>query len=186
MAAKHQLYLDIPTTTLSTYLRIVDFSVYSLYVPESCAKLEITTPGANSAKVFDVTPGFVKMFTTCQLGLQKTGCDDPQDLPDGNYLIRYSISPNDKVFVEYNHYRTTKLYNDYSKQLCEFDICASEPDAEKKKLIADLGDVRTYMEAAKIKAEYCNDLKAAQELYDFAQKKLKKVGASEGCCTSCS
>lgn len=186
MSVKHQLFLDIPTTTNTNYLRIVDTSLYSLFIPATCPKLEIWTPGANTAKSFDVNVNFTMMLTTCQLGLQKNNCDVLQDLPDGNYVVRYSLSPNDKVFVEYNHYRVTNLYNKYAKQMCEFDICAAEPEADKKKLISDLAEVKSYMDAAKIKAEYCNDVKAAQELYDFANKKLTKVGSSDGCCTSCS
>jgi hypothetical protein len=186
MSVKHQLFLDIPTTVNTQYLRIVDTSIYNDSIPVVCAKLEIWTPGASVSKVFDVDVDFVMKLTTCQLGLQKSNCDVLQDLPDGNYTVRYSISPNDKVFVEYNHYRVANLYSKYAKQMCEFDICAAEPEADKKKLISDLAEVKSYMDAAKIKAEYCNDLKAAQELYDFANKKLTKVGSSNGCCSSCS
>lgn len=186
MSAKHQLSLSIPVTTNKTYLRIIDTSLYSLFAPATCPKLEVTTPGANTSKVFNVDVNFTMMLTTCQLGLQSKDCDNPQDLPDGNYLIRYSVSPNDKVFVEYNHFRVTNLYEKYAKQMCEFDICAAEPEADKKKLIADLVEIKGYMDAAQIKAEYCNDLKSAQELYDFANKKLTKIGSTNGCCTSCS
>lgn len=183
MSYKHQLFLDIPDTANPKILRVIDSSIYSDVVPYSCGVLQVVTPGASSAIEFSVNQNFSLILKTFDLGLQKPG-GDAQDLPDGNYRLRYSISPNDKVFVEYNYFRVTRLYEKYAKQLCEFDICASEPNADKKKLLSELQSIKQYMEAAKIKAEYCNDLKAAQELYDYAQKRLDKVG-NNLCCTSC-
>lgn len=183
MSFKHQLFLDIPVTANAKVLRILDESIYGEHVPYTCATVQVLTPGAASPKTFSVDKAFNLLLKAGDLGLQKSG-GDPQDLPDGNYKITYSVSPNDKVYVEYNHFRITRLYDKYAQQICEFDICANTSNSDQKKLIEELQSIKQYMEAAKIKAEYCNDLKAAQELYDYAQKKLAKVD-NNNCCTSC-
>jgi hypothetical protein len=62
-------------------------------------------------------------LTACTLALQKIDCGTKQqEIPDGIYIIRYSVSPNLKVYVEYNHLRVTRLMTNYYKVLCELNV----------------------------------------------------------------
>jgi hypothetical protein len=140
-----------------------------------CARLEITVPGFVSAAVVEVVHGFNRFLTSCDLGLQSVGCDDETlVLPDGIYVIRYSVSPNDAVFVEYNHLRMTQAWNKYFKQLCALNLGHCEPDAEVKETLRRFQLVRSFLEAAKAKVEFCHEPKKGMELFGYAGRMMEK------------
>ena len=65
------------------------------------------------------------------MGLQTTSCSSTRSsINDGIYIIKYSVSPNDKVYVEYNHLRVTEILTTYYKKLCELDVQPCQPSSQ--------------------------------------------------------
>ena len=182
--AQHKLSLEAPDTLNLAILRLVDTSIYNNMVNVECPLLEVTLPGFNYSVQFDgsqIAPGFMLNLNACDLEVQTQNCGTKfNNLPDGIYVIRYSVSPNEIIYVEYNHLRVTNLLSNYQKILCELDITACEPSSELSKKMALLREIRTYIDAAKAKVEICHEPKKGMELYTYAQKLLAKFD-----CRSC-
>lgn len=177
---KHILSLDITETNNISVLRIADTSQYADF-PATCGVLQIKVPGFNHTQDIDILPNFNLVLNACTLGIQTTGCNEHLAyLPDGIYQIKYSVSPNDQVYVEYAHLRTTATMNKYYGLLCDIELAACEPDAEVKDQLQKLRLVRSYVEAAKAQVEYCHDLEKGIELLKYAQSQLNKY-AADGC-----
>ena len=120
-------------------------------------------------------------LTACDLEVQIDGCGTVfNNLPDGIYVIKYSVSPNDQVFVEYNHMRLTKALTLYNQAYCDLDMGACDPDSVLAKKLKDLRKIKSYLDAAKAKVEICHEPRKGMELYKYA---LKMLGKFE--CNSC-
>lgn len=182
--ARHTLSLEAPDTLNLCQLRLVDTSIYNEDTAVKCPFLQVTLPGFNYSVNFeepDVTPGFILNLTACDLEIQTTGCGTTYNpLPDGIYVIRYSVSPNDLVYVEYNHLRITKALMRYNEMLCDLDLGACEPDAKLEKKMQELHKIFMYLQAAKAKVEICHEPRKGMELYNYAVKLLGKMD-----CKSC-
>lgn len=194
MAYKHQLSLEVPETNNCSVFRVVDTSIYDEHVPVTCAKLEITSPGFNEPVVIDVVLSedpntnapinFSYILNGCTLGIQTANCGQVSErLPDGIYTIRYSVSPNDKVFVEYYYLRTCMTNNKYFNELCKLELAACEPQPEVKAQLNELRMIKSFIDAAKAKVEQCNDLQEGMELLMYAQTRLQKYAS--GTCSNC-
>ena len=176
MASKHQLSLELPDTNNIKVLRIFDTSIYADGVGQDCGVLSITSPGFNLPVNIELLPGFNTTLTACTLGLQKTGCSEAvQPLPDGIYVINYSMSPNSIVQVEYNHLRVTQTVNRYYNLMCELEMSACEPGADVKEKLEELRLIKSFIDAAKAKVEYCHSPEAGIELLMYAKKRLDKI-----------
>jgi hypothetical protein len=186
MASKHQLSLELPDTNNIKVLRIFDTSIYADGVGKDCGTLSITSPGFNLPVNIEMLPGFNTTLTACTLGLQSSGCSEAvQPLPDGIYVINYSMSPNSAVYVEYNHLRVTQTVNRYYNLLCELEMSACEPDADIKEKLIELRLIKSFIDAAKGKVEYCHSPEAGMELLLYAKKRLDKLTNSlcgNDCC----
>lgn len=182
--AKHVLSLEAPDTLNLCQLRVVDTSLYNEDVEVKCPLLEITLPGFNysvNLEEPDIAPGFMLNLTACDLEIQ-TECNGAtyNTLPDGIYVIKYSVSPNEHVYVTYNHLRMTKALTMYYDALCELDLGACEPDKKLEKKLDELHQIRMYLDAAKAKVEICHEPRKGMELYKYAFKLLSKME-----CKSC-
>ena len=176
MASKHQLSLELPDTNNIKVLRIFDTSIYADGIGKDCGTLSITSPGFNLPVNIEMLPGFNTTLTACTLGLQKTGCSDAlQPIPDGIYVINYSLSPNSIVQVEYNYLRVTQTVNRYYNLLCELEMSACEPGADVKEKLEELRLIKSFIDAAKAKVEYCHSPEAGIELLMYAKKRLDKI-----------
>jgi hypothetical protein len=172
----HKLSLEVPTVLNSCILKIFDTSVYADYLPVTCPTLHITPPGFNHSIELDFTPGSSPVITACDLTLQTNNCDENlESIPDGIYIIKYSVSPNEVVYVEYNHLRITKALERYTKILCELDLAACEPSKFVEEKLLKLRQIKTYLEAAKAKVEYCHEPDKGMSLYNYALKLLNKL-----------
>lgn len=178
------LSLEAPDTLNKCILRIVDTSVYNPLSPVLCPTLQVTLPGFSTPAVFlepISNPGFMLNLTACDLGVQSVSCGTVfNDLPDGIYILRYSNSPNDLVYVDYNHLRITKALWKYNNILCDLDIAACDPPEIVKKKMAMLTMIRMYLDAAKAQVEVCHKPSKGMELYNYAVKLLDKMN-----CTTC-
>jgi len=179
---RHILGLDIFETANLTTLRIADASVYADF-PATCGLLEIQAPGFNIVKQFDVTPNFNLVLNACSLGLQTVGCGETaSDLPDGIWKIRYSVSPNDKVYVEYAFLRTTAFMNKYYQILCDLDMSGCDPSEEVKDKLEELSIIKMYLDSAKSEVEYCHELQKGMQVYNYAKSQLDKFAIA--CCSA--
>lgn len=180
--AKHTVSLEIPDTLNDCILRVVDTSLYADKVPVECPYLDVLVPGFTCAVRLDVAPGFCNLnLTACDLEIQTENCGSIYDpLPDGVYVIKYSIAPNEYVYAEYNHLRTTSIMNKYNEILCALDVSTCDPIPETKAKIKELRLIEMLIKAAKAKVEYCHEASQGMDLYEYAKKRLEKLH-----CTVC-
>lgn len=191
MAIRHQLALDIPDTNNPSVFRVIDASIYGEGLEVKCATLEITSPGFSSPVQIDVTTyasntvaSFNLVLNACSLGLITNGncMENAPALPDGIFKVKYSVSPNDSVYVEYYHFRMTQTYNRYNEQLCMLELAPCEPSVETRARLNELRTIKSFMEAAKIKAEQCHDPEMAMQLMLYAKTRLDKyIGGCKNC-----
>jgi hypothetical protein len=181
---QHILSLEAPDTMNDCILRVVDTTVYDPILQVDCPRLEVTLPGFSySVQLGEdkIAPGFILNLTACDLEVQKSNCGKSFDsLPDGVYIIKYSVSPNDQVYVEYNHLRITSALNTYKNVMCDIDVAGCEPNSETAKKLEQLRKIKSYLEAAKAKVEICHEPKKGMEIYNYATKLLSKFE-----CNSC-
>tara|TARA_Y100000592_G_C5479139_1_gene324237 strand:+ start:5227 stop:5784 length:558 start_codon:yes stop_codon:yes gene_type:complete len=176
MADKHILSLEVPDVANCEIMTIKDTSQYTSNLPVDCPQLQITRAGFNTFASIVVTKNFNLNLSACDLGVQTTNCSSVQTvIPDGIYIIKYSVSPNDKVKVEYNHLRVTSILTKYYKTLCDIDISTCEPHSERRDLIEEMQYIKTLIDGAVAKVEYCGNPHSGLELYNFALKRLEKI-----------
>jgi hypothetical protein len=172
----NKLNLNVPDILAACVLRIEDISIYNDLVPRICPTLQISVPGFNDCVTLTELPKeFILNLTACDLGLQTSDCGtESQDLPDGVYTVKYSQSPNEKVYVEYDHLRVTLLKRKLKQEWCNLELGACEPSVEIGKKMQQLTLIDSYVEAGKAKVEYCNDVEAGMALYNYANKLLSE------------
>jgi hypothetical protein len=186
--ANHVLSLEIPTVMNSCILKILDTSVYqtsSPNIPIVCPTLSITAPGFTTSveiagtRMTDFVDYGHITITACDLGLQLTNCGTSYyDIPDGIYIVKYSVSPNTQVYVQYNYMRITKALIRYNKTLCDVDVAACDPPYKIKEKLETLRMIRMYLDAAKAKVEFCHEPQKGMSLYNYAMKLLSKFDCS--------
>ena len=170
---QHNLSLYIPNILNECIIKIEDISVYAELLAIDCPLLQITPPGFTYAVHFhDGAPNGSYFLTAVDLELG-TSAEDP--LPDGVYVIRYSVSPNDKVFVEYNYLRTTSIMNKYYKILCNLEVSNCEPPRELAETLNKMRMIKMLIEAAKAKVEYCHSVTEGMDMYAYALKLLNRI-----------
>jgi len=140
------------------------------------SRVIITMPGFTAPVLIKTDEKFDLCLNACVLALQKVDCGTKRmKLPDGLYIVRYSVSPNDKVYVEYNHLRVTNLLTSYYKKLCDIDVKACEPSSEREDLLRKMNYIKTLIDAAVAEVEYCSSPNKGMELYNYAEKLLNKI-----------
>jgi len=187
MAKQHILSLEIPAVSNCELLCIKDTSQYNTELAVDCEELLITLPGYSVPVLIKVDKNFDMCLTACTLALQKLKCGTIQDkIPDGIYIVRYSVSPNSKVYVEYNHLRVTRLLTTYYDVLCDLDVNACQPDSAKQALLSEMSYIRTMIDAAVSNVEYCQSAAQGMQLYNYAKTRLNKIACPSGNCGSSS
>lgn len=177
--AQHVLSLEAPDTLNGCILRIQDTSVYNSQISAICPLLQVTLPGFNIPVRFTdelITIGFSLNLTACDLKLQTVNCGTKyNDLPDGIYILRYSVSPNDIVYVEYNHLRITCALNRIEDIYCSLDLAACDPPEKVKNKLQQVRLIQQYLKAAKSEVETCHHPSRGMELYRYAMKLIDKM-----------
>lgn len=167
---------EIPSNDCK-FLRIADNSYYNPNVTIENPILEITVPGFDCAAILTVSPGFNQLLNSSTLKIAgSTAFGSLLVLPDGPYYIRYSIKPNDKLFVNYTLFRVCQITQRYLKAVCSlFDgQCEiSKADFEKKR--KDLIWIKELIDASKAMAEECGEATKAIELYNEANRLLTGI-----------
>jgi hypothetical protein len=179
MPNKHQLSLEVPDTNNCSVFRIIDTSLYSDLLKITCGNLQITSPGFNESVSIEVLPHFNLVLNACTLGLQSSGCGSiSETLPDGIYNVTYTVSPSNEVYVEYKYLRMCNVLNKYFNELCKIELAACEPEADVKEQLAELRLIKSFLDAAKVKVEYCESPEEGMDLFVYAQERLKKIGST--------
>ncbi len=176
----HRLSLEAPTTLNPYILRIDDTSVYSSELEVTCPQLLVQFPGfKRSVEIIPTIDRnsrgewvpFRGIYTGVSLGLGRNICK----LQDGIYILHYSVSPNNLVYVEYTHLRITNAMNRIYDLYCDIDLSASTPYKETKEKLDRIKEIEEFLEAAKSKVENCGDQSKGLELYNYAIKLLDKM-----------
>ena len=182
--AQNVLSLEAPDTLNKCILRVVDTSVYNPLSSPVCHLLQVTPPGFTYPVNFtdvDIQLGFNLNLTACDLEMQVTDCGNTyNDLPDGIYILRYSVSPDNLVYVEYNHLRITMALNKVQGVYCNLDLGTCDPPVSVKKKLEEIRYIQQLLLAAKAEVEFCHHPDKGLDLYNYALKLLKKMT-----CTSC-
>ena len=174
-----KLQVDYQDSNNPKIFRLIDDSEYNPNIAVCDATLEITPPGFQCSTVFTVQPYFNVVLNASILNILKVkSYKSLADLPDGTYRIKYSISPNDQLFVEYDYFRTVKLMEKYSKIVCGLldkkrDYTVREFDDIKQEILW----IYQLIQSSKFKVEICNDCDKGIELYNEASHLLNKYVA---------
>lgn len=173
---KHFLALNIIDTYNPKVLTILDESEYSSELPIDCARLKIFPPGFNTPVFIDETPGFNIRLSACALNLQRSKCGELQaDLPDGIYIINYSVSPLDKVFIEYNYLRITGIMNALRIAQGNVLLQPCTPMDDMMEQLEELQLIEDFINAAKISVEDHHKPKIGIDLLTYAKNRLDKL-----------
>jgi len=156
--------------------RLIDESEYNPKIAVSSPTLEITPPGFNSPTIFTVKPYFNMVFNASILNILKVkSIALLADLPDGTYGIKYSISPNTELFVEYDYFRTVKLREKFSRIVCGLldkkrDYTVKEFEEIKQEILW----IDQLIDSSKYKVEICEEPDKGILLYNEASHLLDK------------
>ena len=182
--AQHVLSIETPDTLNRSILRVQDTSIYNPQIEVICPLLQVTLPGFNTPVQFteqQIQPGFSLNLTACDLQIQNANCGTSYaSLPDGIYIIKYSVSPNEIVYAEYNHLRVTCALNKIQAVYCDLDLGTCDPPVKIKERLEQISLIQQYISSAKAMVEYCHEPSKGMSQYNYAIKMLDKIS-----CTSC-
>jgi hypothetical protein len=181
---QHILQLQVTDTYNPGIFLIKDTSIYSSLLPISCPELQILPPGFGVPTVVSVQSGFDLVLNACGLGiLQAPACATSCPmLIDGIYNIRYSVSPNSQVWVEYNYLRITKAVNTLNELLCKLPLQCSLPSQELEYDINNITMIREYLNAAQIYVGQMNRCADGINMYRFALTLIEKMSTCRPNC----
>lgn len=179
-----KLNLDIIDTHDFKTLGILDTSWYNPDITIESPTIEIVPPGYTHA----VSPFFMiralNIFNSNGLGLTKASCEEELiDLPDGLWKIKYSICPNDKLFIERFFLKTDRIQCRFTQAFLNLDLSSLNTDIQKKKK-ANLDDIELYINGA-IAASNDQNAKLASDLYKKANKLLDRYLENNGLSCGC-
>lgn len=173
---EHKLGIEIVETKNEKILRLIDASIYVGGVPVVCPKIYITAPGFQFSSVHEVDENFNMILTACDLEIQSGNCDSQQNnLPDGVYAIKYTVSPHEYLFTEVNHLRLSQTYNRIEKLYCNLGMPTSDLTGRTKEKLSKINEVENYLKASKASIETCQNTKYGTELYKYAIKLLDRI-----------
>jgi len=175
---RHILQLAFPDTTNEGVLLIKDISVYATGLPVSCLELQILPPGYSVPTIVgNITQGFDLVLNACQIGmLSATKCTNScPGLPDGIYHIRYSVSPNSIVFVEYDLMRVTHAMNRLMNLLCALSIPTCLPSSQLQAQLEQLWFIQWLLVSAKVTVEDEHNPTKGMNQYKYAISLIDKL-----------
>ncbi len=183
--AKHILALSIPNTTNEGILLIDDISVYDTVLPVTCPNLQITPAGFTyPASIEPDTKGFRLVLSACTIGIVSPGgcATGLPALPDGIWDIRYSVSPNDGVFVSYKILRVVKALNRYMNLLGKLRLPTSLPTQELIYQLQQLDLIYNFILSAKVTVEDFHIYDDGINQLRYAESLMDKMSSSKPFC----
>lgn len=178
-----KLEYKIDNTGDCRFLHISDISTYDDRENVTNLYLEIKPPGAECFTTFHWYPCFKEKLSCSDLGICCVGCtDELNNLPDGNYEINISITPNQTTLTQYNYFRVCQLNNNYIKKLLSyFANKCNYSRMEKKCKQEELLSIDQLIKASVYMAEDHLDVDKAIELYNEAANKIKNFDDKDNC-----
>jgi hypothetical protein len=175
-----RLSFDIIDTHDFKTLGILDTTWYNPDIKVETPTIEIIPPGYTIvASPFYMIKG-LNIYNSNGLGITRASCEeDLVDLPDGIWRVKYSICPNDKLFIERFFLKTDKIWCRYTQAFLTLDLknAESKKDVERKK---KLNEIEFYINGA-IAASNNQDAKNAIDLYNKAEKALSRFFSDCNC-----
>lgn len=174
-----KLNINIQDTHDFKTLGLIDVSWYNPDIRVEDATIEILPPGYKFAASPFFMVGALNVYNSHGVGITKASCgEDPVNLPDGIWKIKYSICPNDKLFIEKFFLKTDLLQCKFTQAFLTLDFQAGEPDKTKKK---ELDEIEFFIKGA-IAAANNQDANLAISFYTKADNLLNSFGTSNcGC-----
>jgi len=171
-----RLSFDIIDTHDFKTLGIVDTSWYNPDITVEEPTIEIVPPGHTlAASPFFMTRG-LNVYNSNGVGITRVSCEEELiDLPDGLWKVKYSICPNDKLFVERFFLRTDKIQCRCAQAFLSLDLNLPSDSSEEKHKRAKLAEIEFYITGA-IAAANNQDAKLANDLYRKADRLLDQWG----------
>lgn len=164
---------EIPTNNPKTLI-LKDTSFYNESIKTENCILEISTPGSYITQIFKVRPDFIKTYNSSSLKiLPVKKASQLIPLPDGIYNIKYSVKPNNLVFVEYSLMRNVRILQRYYSAGCDLftnkcDITKREFEQRREQLTW----IKELIDFSKYKVEECGEEQAGLDLYNQAKELL--------------
>jgi hypothetical protein len=176
-----KLNLDVVDTHNFKTLGLVDTSWYNPNITIETPTLQILVPGFSKYVSPAFVPKSLNIFNSNSVGLTNAGCEQELiELPDGLWKIKYSICPNDKLFIEKIFLRTDKLLCRYTQAFLTLDLEKMSEDKERQKRRA-LEEAELYFKYAHAAANN-KDYKSAKDFYKKSDKLLSKYLTNRDVC----
>lgn len=186
----HQLDITYKNTYNCKTLRIEDNSIYDDILAVKNAILEIKPPGLFHFVPFHLNNNKWKtiVLNCSSLKICNTKVKNSfTPLPDGIYEIKYSLDPNVKTMVQFDHMRVCQIMKKYIQAVCTFlsnkcNYTKKEISTIEEKLIR----IKNTIDFSVWKVEECLEKQEGKDLYDEATNLLKEFedGMYNGC-SSC-
>ena len=117
----------------------------------------------------------LNIYNSNGLGITRASCeDDLVDLPDGLWKVKYSICPNDQLFVERFFLKTDKIQCKYNKAFLSLDL-ENLSDSKQQQKRKDLNEIEIFLNGS-IAAANNQNAKLASDLYKKADNLLNRFG----------
>lgn len=165
-------------------LGLLDVSQYNPNIVVEQATIEIFPPGFSLAASPYFMFGALNVYNSNGLGLTRASCEEELvNLPDGIWKIKYSICPNDKLFIEKIFLKTDKLRCKFNQAFLTLDLsCDSDlTDSNNKKKLKKIQEIEQYIQGA-IAASNQENAKLATDLYKKADQLLDKLVQAKNFC----
>lgn len=180
------LDLNIVSTHNTKTLGVADISVYEPNQVISAATLEVTPPGFKKVAL-TFTPNTVNVINSNNLNITDTvNVDELVTLPDGIWLLKYSIQPSLTNFVQKKFLRIDNIQSKYYKILLsiDLDLC---PDNDclptinhKDEQFIRLREIRLMIDGAISAVNNGEDL-LAMNMYKRANSMLDRFNICKTC-----
>ena len=124
-----QLDIKVEELLNSKILIVKDASWYNPEIAVTNARIDLQYPGSTDYFSIPVGKNFNYVINSNTLNITNvTHSDNLSELPDGIWTIKYSICPNDELFVEYTFLRNTKQLIKWHNLYCsiQIDRCAKK------------------------------------------------------------
>ncbi len=176
------LVLDIvvvPTYNSKT-LAVMDASVYPTDPStESSPTLEITVPGfAKVSLPFDMEE--INVYSSSTLGITPLG-SATLPIPDGIYILRYSVAPANTNYVEHSIMRVDQLQEKFDNAFLMLDLMECDR-AIKTQATVNLNTIYMFIQGALAAANNCASVEA-YKLYNKADTMLTNFVRNKCGCT---
>jgi len=158
-------FLVVPTYDKYT-MAVMDTSTY--VVAPTTPLITITVPLLTAVDIV-FTPNVLNVFNSETLGLTATG-EDLIALPDGVYVIKYSIDPPATNYIEKDIMRTDRIQEKFDEAFMKLDMMECDK-AIKTQSKVDLNTIYFLIQGSMAAANNCAIVEA-NKLYQQAVKAL--------------